>query len=170
MLCPTNPACTGSIDCPIFRGSLAVNPHTGDTFAWTVDLNNQDQGLWQDQCALRGASAPTRPSLLRSHGTQRALETSTLDGRGHHRQRRLHPGAGGRALSEQDTLLFAGANDLWKCSLAMGCAWRNTTNATTCMSAQVAALPARAGLERGQSAGDLSGQRQRALALHWTRG
>ncbi len=39
--------------------------------------------------------------------------------------------------SGQDTLLLAGANDLWKCSLAMGCAWRNTTNATTCMSAQV---------------------------------
>ena len=40
--------------------------------------------------------------------------------------------------SGQDTLLLAGANDLWKCSLAMGCAWRNTTNAITCMSAQVA--------------------------------
>ncbi len=33
--------------------------------------------------------------------------------------------------------MLAGANDLWKCSLAMGCAWRNTTNSTTCMSAQV---------------------------------
>ena len=40
--------------------------------------------------------------------------------------------------SGQDTLLLAGANDLWKCSLAVGCAWRNTTNANTCMSAQVA--------------------------------
>jgi hypothetical protein len=39
--------------------------------------------------------------------------------------------------SQQDTLVFAGANDLWKCSLAMGCQWRNTTNSTTCMSAQV---------------------------------
>ena len=38
---------------------------------------------------------------------------------------------------QQDTLLLAGANDLWKCSLAMGCVWRNTTNSTTCMSAQV---------------------------------
>ena len=37
----------------------------------------------------------------------------------------------------QDTLLMAGAHDLWKCSLAMGCAWRNTTNSTTCKSAQV---------------------------------
>jgi hypothetical protein len=34
--------------------------------------------------------------------------------------------------------IVAGANDLWKCSLAMGCVWRDTTNATTCMSAGVA--------------------------------
>ncbi len=54
--CPTNVGLTGSINCPIFRGTLAVNPSTGDTFAWTVDLNNQDQGLWQDQCALSGGS------------------------------------------------------------------------------------------------------------------
>ncbi len=40
--------------------------------------------------------------------------------------------------SKQDTLVLAGANDLWKCSLAMGCQWRNTTNSTSCMSAQVA--------------------------------
>ncbi len=38
----------------------------------------------------------------------------------------------------EDTLLLAGADDLWECSLAEGCVWRNTTNATTCMSAQVA--------------------------------
>ena len=31
--------------------------------------------------------------------------------------------------SRQDTMLLAGGNDLWQCSLAMGCAWRNTTNA-----------------------------------------
>ncbi|MGA2500959.1 MAG: hypothetical protein ABSH20_24750, partial [Tepidisphaeraceae bacterium] len=37
----------------------------------------------------------------------------------------------------QDTWLLAGANDLWKCSLAENCVWRNTTNSTTCMSAKV---------------------------------
>jgi len=36
-LCPTSPGSTGSIACPIYRGTLAVNPSTGDTFAWTVD-------------------------------------------------------------------------------------------------------------------------------------
>jgi hypothetical protein len=44
-LCPANPHSIGSIACPIFRGALAVNPLTGDTFAWTVDFYNQDQGL-----------------------------------------------------------------------------------------------------------------------------
>jgi hypothetical protein len=55
-LCPTNPVETGSIACPIFRGALAVNPKTGDTFAWTVDIANQDQGLWQDECAASGGT------------------------------------------------------------------------------------------------------------------
>ena len=62
LLCPTNSGPTGSIACPIFRGALAVNPQTGDTFAWTVDLNNQDQGLWQDQCAISGGAC-TNPTI-----------------------------------------------------------------------------------------------------------
>ena len=56
LLCPSNPGSTGSIACPIYRGTLAVNSSTGDTFAWTVDANDQDQGLWQDQCALSGGA------------------------------------------------------------------------------------------------------------------
>jgi hypothetical protein len=47
----------GVAGCPIFRGSLAVNPQTGDTFAWTVDAFNQDQGIWQDECGLVGSGA-----------------------------------------------------------------------------------------------------------------
>ena len=54
--CPTEAGSVGVAGCPIFRGSLAVNPSTGDTFAWTVDAFNQDQGIWQDQCGLSGSS------------------------------------------------------------------------------------------------------------------
>ena len=54
--CPTAPGTTGSVSCPIFRGALAVQPVTGDTFALTVDRNNLDQGLWQDVCALSGTN------------------------------------------------------------------------------------------------------------------
>jgi Abnormal spindle-like microcephaly-assoc'd, ASPM-SPD-2-Hydin len=135
-MCPTNENSTGSEACPIFRGALAVNPQSGDTFAWTVDLNDQDQGLWQDQCAI-SEGACTNPTI--AFGTQwntAPLESSTLQG-----PATIADGVYNLALAavpaEQDTLVMAGANDLWKCSLAMGCVWRNTTNATTCMSAQV---------------------------------
>ena len=135
-LCPTNPAQVGSIACPIFRGALAVNPQTGDTFAWTVDIANQDQGLWQDQCAASGGACGNPAITFARQWNTSALEANTLGGAA-----TIPNGDYNLVLSavpsQQDTLLLAGANDLWKCSLAMGCVWRNTTNATTCMSAQV---------------------------------
>ncbi len=136
--CPNNIGSTGSIACPIFRGALAVNPQTGDTFAWTVDLNNQDQGLWQDECA-QSAGACASPSL--TFGQQwntAALEENTPLG-----AVTIANGNYNLVLaavpSQQETLLLAGANDLWEttCPVAQGCSWRNTTNSTTCMSAQV---------------------------------
>ena len=66
--CPTTtPGTTGSAACPIFRGALAVQATTGDTFAFTVDSNNVDQGLWQDVCALSGANCS---STAVTFGTQ----------------------------------------------------------------------------------------------------
>jgi hypothetical protein len=137
-MCPTNPGSTGSTACPIFRGALAVNPQTGDTFAWTVDEFNQDQGLWQDQCAVSGGSCTNQNVTFATRWPTTALETSdpalgtaTIQNGDYNLALTAVP-------SGQDTLVLAGANDLWKCSLAMGCAWRNTTNARTCMTAQVA--------------------------------
>lgn len=139
--CPNNSGSTGSIACPIYRGTLAVNPFTGDTFAWTVDINNQDQGLWQDQCAISGSSC-TNPNV----SFARSLSTSALHANTPSGANTVIDGNYTLALAAvpaglgagQDALLFAGADDLWKCSLAEGCVWRNTTNATTCKSAQVA--------------------------------
>jgi hypothetical protein len=139
--CPTNSGSTGSVGCPMFRGSLAVNPQTGDTFAWTVDINNQDQGLWQDACTLLAGACTSPVVLFARKWNTAALETSTLEG-----PATIADGDYTLALSAmpagaglaQDTLVFAGAVDLWKCSLAMGCVWRNTTNVASCMSAQVA--------------------------------
>jgi HYDIN/CFA65/VesB family protein/ASPM-SPD-2-Hydin domain-containing protein/centrosomal CEP192-like protein len=142
--CPTEPVSEGVAGCPIFRGSLAVNPVTGDTFAWSVDVFNQDQGIWQDQCGLVGFGAGancSNPAITFGVklGTA-ALETSDENGpatieNGDYNLMlaAVATGTGGGG----DTLLFAGDNDLWKCSLASGCTWRNTTNSTTCMSAQV---------------------------------
>ena len=136
LMCPTNPANSGSVACPIYRGALAVNPQSGDTFAWTVDGDNQDQGLWQDKCAISGGACGNPTITFAQQWNTTALETSTLQGAA-----TIANGNYNLALaavpSSQDTLVLAGANDLWKCSLAMGCAWRNTTNSTTCMSAQV---------------------------------
>ena len=141
LFCPTNSATIGSIDCPIFRGTLAVNPQTGDTFAWTVDINNQDQGLWQDDCQLLSGACANQTVTFAQKWNTVNLETSTLEG-----PATIADGDYTLALAAmpagpglaQDTLLFAGANDLWKCSLAMGCLWRDATNANTCMSAKVA--------------------------------
>jgi hypothetical protein len=131
--CPTNPSSVGSPACPIFRGALAVQPATGDLFAWGVDVNLLDQGLWQDVCAATGGQCAS--------GTVefgRQLSSTALD-----------DGSGAVPLGDynlwltavpaaSDTLLFAGAADIFRCSLAGGCAFRNTTNTGTCAAAQVA--------------------------------
>ena len=138
--CPTNIGEPGSVDCPIFRGTLAVNPQTGDTFAWTVDEFNQDQGLWQDQCGASSGGCGTPAVTFAHQWNTQALEASTIDGAvtiangDYNLALAAVPAGVGQAA---DTWLLAGANDLWKCSLAQGCVWRDTTNATTCMSAQV---------------------------------
>ncbi len=135
--CPANLGSTGSIACPIFRGTVAVNPVTGDTFAWSVDANNQDQGIWQDTCAISSGVCGNQNLAFSKQIATSALDMDEpLEG-----PATIANGDYNLALaavpSGQDTLLMAGANDLWKCSLAAGCIWRNTTNSTTCMSAHV---------------------------------
>jgi hypothetical protein len=135
--CPTYPGQIGSNVCPIFRGALAVNPMTGDTFAWSVDLYNQDQGIWQDQCAVSaGVCANQTMTFAKQWGTAALERKVPLQG-----TTTIVNGDYNLALaavpSQQDTLLMAGANDLWKCSLAAGCVWRNTTNSTVGFCAEV---------------------------------
>ena len=80
LLCPANPGSIGSIACPIYRGTLAVNPSTGDTFAWTVDVNNQDQGLWQDQCAVSGGTCGNQAIAFAKKWNTSSLESNTYLG------------------------------------------------------------------------------------------
>ena len=135
-MCPTRPQATGSPACPIYRGALAVNPLTGDTFAWSVDIDNQDQGIWQDACGISGGACTNQAISFGKQWNTGVMQANTWLG-----SATIQNGSYNLALaavpSGQDTILLAGANDVWKCSLAMGCAWRNTTNATSCMSAQV---------------------------------
>jgi hypothetical protein len=136
-LCPTNPGSTGSTACPIFRGALAVNPQTGDTFAWTVDEYNQDQGIWQDLCAASAGNCSNLTMTFAQQWQTAALETAPpLD-------TTIANGDYNLALaaipSGQTTIVMAGANDLWKinCPYSQGCRWRNTSNSTVGFCAQV---------------------------------
>ena len=128
--CPTDSGSTGLLGCPIFRGALAVNPQTGDTFAWTVDAYNQDQGLWMDQCSLRGNTCGNASITFAQQLDTGALENSsngpaTIANGDYNLTLAAVP-------SQQETVVLAGANDLWKCTVTdsqwPGCVWRNTTN------------------------------------------
>lgn len=134
-LCPTNAATAASSACPIYRGALAVQPVTGDIFALTVDQYDRDQGLWQDACNASGGRCASGTVQFATRITDTAFDSTFGDGT-------IPEGTYNLSLaavpSQQDTLLFAGATDIWRCSLANSCSWRNTTNAATCASAQVA--------------------------------
>ncbi len=140
--CPTNTGVGSSGSgasqaCPMYRGTLAVNPVTGDTFAWTVDINLQDQGIWQDKCNISNGACTNQTIAF---GTQ--LNTAVLEANTNLGVQTILGGDYNLTLAavpnQQDTELFAGDTDLWQCSIYNGCVWRNTTNAYTCMSAQVA--------------------------------
>ncbi len=97
----------------------------------------QDQGLWQDSCGISSGTCTNQTITFAQKWSTLPLQSNTSLG-----SATITNGDYNLALaavpSAQDTLLLAGTNDLWKCSLATGCTWRNTTNVSTCMSAQVA--------------------------------
>ena len=143
-MCPSNQGYSGSQACPIYNGALAVQPVTGDTFALTTDINNLDQGLWQDACTL-SSGACASSTLTFSQIGDTALEAGTLNPS----QPSLIPQADydlylaavpSQQGGQPDTLLFAGTADIYRCDLGSGCAWRNTTHAQSsdCNSAHVA--------------------------------
>ncbi len=133
--CPPNAGIPASAGCPIYRGTVAVQPSTGDTYAITVDANDQDQGIWEDVCNA-GTSGCANPVI--QFGKQipdTAIEAS--DGSG-----RILQGTYDLELEavpwEQDTILLVGTRDIYRCSMAQGCVWRNTTNVDGCAAAMVA--------------------------------
>ncbi|MGH9562822.1 MAG: choice-of-anchor D domain-containing protein, partial [Terracidiphilus sp.] len=141
IVCPTNPGIPGSEGCPIFRGALAVNPITGDTFAWTVDLFNNDQGIWQDQCALSNLTNQCTNTAITfaQQWNSAVLEDPQAPGTIADGTYTLALAAVPSASSSTGSLVLAGADDLWEATApySLGGSWRNATNSTTCMSAQV---------------------------------
>ena len=121
--CPASPA---SSACPIFRGALAVQPVTGDTFALTVDAADHDTGLYQDACALSGTACASATVQFGTKLNSAALEAgsgSTAIAQGGYNLELLAVPLAG------DTALYAGTIDLYRCTLSGGCTLRNTTDA-----------------------------------------
>jgi hypothetical protein len=137
--CPPNTDSTGNSSCPIFRGALAVQPSTGDTFALTVDGNNLDRGLWQDVCGLSGTSCTSNAVTFSKQLPSTPLETVTASTVIPQADYNLTLAA---VPSGSDTILYAGTIDLYRCSLAAGCNLRNTTNAIDGCAAPAMVAPA----------------------------
>ncbi len=136
------PAVTSS-NCPIFRGALAVQPKTGDTFALTVDRNNLDQGLFQDVCASSGAGCASNPIGFGTRLVSVPLEVGggrTTIAQADYNLALAAVGTGPGASA--DTTLFVGTTDLYRCSIAAGCVLRNTMNAVNGCGAPAKVSPA----------------------------
>jgi hypothetical protein len=113
--CPTSPNGPGSTGCPIFRGALAVQPATGDTFALTVDASNKDQGLWQDVCGAGGAPCPVNPIAFGTQLNAAPLEQSGAIAQGDYNLAlSAAPVTGSSAAA--DTVLLVGTVDLYRCT------------------------------------------------------
>jgi hypothetical protein len=137
--CPT---AAKSLACPIFRGALAVQPVTGDTFALTVDANNVDQGLWQDLCASSGSGCSSAITFAQHLGGT-ALEVGSGSTTIFQGDYNLTLAAAPSTTSGiADTLVYVGTVDVYKCSLAAGCLLRNTTNAVDGCAAPARVSPA----------------------------
>ncbi len=144
--CPAAPA---SSACPIFRGALAVQPVTGDLFALTVDAGNHDTGLYQDVCALSGTGCANTAVQFGSRLNGAPLEVGSGSNA-------IAQGSYNLALAALpvagDTVLFAGTIDLYRCSLAAGCALRDTTNAENGCLHPAGVAPAQHALAAGAGA------------------
>ncbi len=134
--CPFVQGGGGSANCPIYNAGLAVQSATGDMFAVAVNQAEQDSGIWQDVCAAnRGSCLSPLPTF------SQPLPVTTLESTSGTPYGTI--AGASRALwlaavpSGSDTLLLAGATDIFRCSLAGGCTWRNTTNASGCAAARV---------------------------------
>ncbi len=126
--CPTvsgpNPSC------PIFRGALAVNGATGDTFVLTTDLADQDMGLYEDVCGRAGnacaAPEPTWGTRLGSGALEAGSGSTVIAQSDYNMALAAVPVVG--VSGAMDTTLFVGTADVFRCSVGAGCALRNTTH------------------------------------------
>ena len=128
--CPANPNGTGSPNCPIFRGVLAVQPLTYDLYALTVDINDVDQGLWQDICNQASSACATPAPTFANRIDNGALDVG--NGNNTIIQGSYNLALTAAPAAANATNLYVGTVDLYRCVLSAGsspCMLRNTTNA-----------------------------------------
>ncbi len=143
--CPANPNMTGSASCPIFRGALAVEPASGDLYAFTVDAQLRDQGIWRDVCASNGTACASNAVLFGSRLDTTMLEEGPDSATVFQGDYNLSLAA---IASGAETTLFAGTVDLFRCSFSTAgaggslCVFRNTTNTLNGCAAPAMVAPA----------------------------
>jgi len=145
--CPIGVGGIGSATCPIFRGTLAVQPATGDTYALTIDANNLDQGLWQDLCNATSntcaAPAPTFATRIDNAALEVGSGNTAIAQGSYNLSLTAVPATAGTPAN--GTLLYAGTIDIYRCLIAPGtttCNLRNTTNALNGCNAPAQVAPA----------------------------
>jgi hypothetical protein len=141
--CPVGSNGTGSANCPIFRGVLAVQPATGDLYALTIDRNDLDQGLWQDLCSAASNTCATPAPTFAHRLNSTPLEVGS--GNTAIPQGNYNLALAAAPAAANGTLLFAGTIDLFTCTLSPGssaCDLRNTTNALNGCNAPAQVAPA----------------------------
>jgi hypothetical protein len=136
--CPVgNNGAGDATTCPIYRGTLAVQPVTGDLYALTVDANNLDQGLWQDLCNATSSTCAKPAPTFANRIDNGALEVGPAGGTVGSGSTAITQGAYNLALNAapaaaNGTDLYVGTVDLYRCTIAAGsstCTLRDTTNA-----------------------------------------
>ena len=141
--CPVGATGAGSPNCPIFRGTLAVQPVTGDLYALTVNVNDLDQGLWQDLCNATSTTCATPAPTFANRIDNGALEVG--NGNTAITQGAYNLALNAAPAATNSTNLYAGTVDLYRCVITAGsssCILRNTTNALDGCDAPAQVAPA----------------------------
>jgi hypothetical protein len=124
-VCPTDPGFGGSPTCPMAQAVLAVEPVSGDMYAWYVDADGGDRGMWRDVCGTQGGNCANAVTF----GTQ--INTVALDDGSGKIAGGLEYLALAAVAGKGGTALLAGgegvgSSGLAACQVAGGCTWQTT--------------------------------------------
>lgn len=114
------PAQSSGTSCPIYRGEIAVVPGRNEMYVWYVDVNDDDQGIWQ---STNGGASWTQINDSGISNCGDALGCGTEDGT-YNLELAAVPDGGA-------TDLYAGAINLYKCQITVAAPTCNGTGSNT---------------------------------------